>query len=97
MAIAGVFGAILLWKSSSNGIGSLNDAIRVRADATAIVAKEARAKQLVTMADGKAEEVSALRKDIAASKRRVMEIHDDEPLGDKSDSEIALLFTTSGF
>ena len=85
-----------MWKSARNAVGSLDDAVQVRAAARQIAAKEARAAALDEQADGKSEQVKALRREVAASKRRVMEIHDAEPLDDKSDDEVADLFTRAG-
>lgn len=96
-AFGGVILAVFMWKASGNKVGSLNDAIQVRAAAKEIAAKEARARLLEEQADAKAEDVAALRREIAASKRRVMEIHDAEPLDDLDDSEVAALFSSSGF
>ena len=96
-AFGGVFLALLAWKAASNKIGSLNDAVQVRAAIREIAAKSARADALEEQADAKGEDVTALRREIAASKRRVMEIHDATPLDDLDDSEVAALFSASGF
>lgn len=96
-AFAGVLLAVFMWKSGRNQIGSLNDAVQVRAAVREIAAKEARAQALEEQSDTKGEEVNALRREIAASKRRVMEIHNAQPLDDLDDSEIATLFSASGF
>ena len=97
VALASILGALLLWKSTGNAVGSLDDAIQVRAAAREIAAKEARAATLEEQADAKGENVTALRREVAASKRRVMEIHNAEPLDDKNDDEVAALFTDAGF
>ena len=97
VALGSVLGALLLWKSAGNAVGSLDDAVQVRAAAREIAAKEARAATLEGQADAKAEDVEALRREVAASKRRVMEIHNAEPLDDKSDADVADLFSAAGF
>lgn len=97
VAVLAVFGAWLLWKNRTNAIASLDNAVEVRAAVRDIAAKEARAKVLEEQSDASGEEVAALRRQIAASKRRVMEIHNAEPLDDKSDADVAALFTDAGF
>lgn len=97
VAFASVLGALALWKSSGNKVASLNDAIQVRAAAREIAAKEGRADLLAEQADARGSDVSALHREVAASKRRVMEIHAAEPLDGRSDAEVAALFTEAGF
>ncbi len=97
VALGSVLGAVVLWKLGRNDIGTLDDAVQVRAAVREIAAKKARAAALEEQADAKAEDITALRREIRASRRRVMEIHDAEPLDGKSDDEVAALFTLAGF
>ncbi|MGW8177449.1 MAG: hypothetical protein ACWGQW_01415 [bacterium] len=97
VAVAGVLGAIALLLSRSNQVSSLDDAVQVRAAAREIARKEARAQALEEQGDAKLSEVIALRQEINASKKRVMEIHNAESLDGKSDDDIARLFTAAGF
>ncbi len=95
VALGSILGALLLWKSAGNAVGSLDDAIQIRAATREIAAKEARATALEEQADAKGSDVTALRREVTASKRRVMEIHYAEPLDDKSDDEVAVLFSAA--
>jgi len=97
VALGSVLGAVLLWKSTSNSIGTLDDAVQVRAAAREIARKEARAQALAERADVDGKEVQAIRQEIIASKKRVLEIHNAEPLEGKTDEEIAAAFTAAGF
>jgi hypothetical protein len=78
-------------------VSSFDDAVYVRATTREIARKEADARVLEARADVKAEQVAALRREIAASKKRVMEIHNAQPLDDKSNDDIARMFTAAGF
>jgi hypothetical protein len=97
VALVSSIGAFFLWKASSNEVASLDDAIQIRAATREIARKEMQAQMLESMGDSKKEEVDNLRQKITASKKRVMEIHNDAPLDDKSDDDIARLFTLAGF
>ncbi len=91
-----VFGAFFMWRSSKNKIKSLKDAVAVEGMMNKVAKDEARAEVLKASADVKDEEVKVLEGSIAASKRRIAEIHEDESLEDKSDEEIARIFSDSG-
>lgn len=96
-ALAGVvFGAFFMWRSSKNKINRLEDAVAVKATLNKVAKDEARAQALKESADAKDEEVKALEGSIAASKRRVAEIHEEKRLEDKSDEEVARIFADSG-
>jgi hypothetical protein len=95
-ALASVFGAYLLYKSKTNKIKSLQDAVAVKTTLSKIAADEARADMLIETADGMESEALLLEGKIKASKRRVAELHEDTNLEGKSDEEIAALFGDSG-
>ncbi len=99
IAIAGAVGAAVgawfMWKSNQNKIASLEDAAAVAALKRKIAADEAKAEILEKKADAAEPEVTALKNEIAASKRRVVEIHEGEKLENKSDEEIADIFSRS--
>ncbi len=96
--LAVLVGSILLLISRRNNIKSLEAAKEARATARTIAAKEAEARVLVTQADSRQEDIDAIKEDIAASKRRVLEINNGAPLPEEmSDDDVADLFTNSGF
>ena len=97
VALVSLAGAALLLLSRQNSVESLDDAVQIRAAVREIARKEARARELEAQADSMAPEVERLKEEIAASKKRVMEIHNAEPLQDKSDDDIARLFSDAGF
>jgi hypothetical protein len=97
VAIASTIGAILLWKASSNNIESLDDAIQVKAAIREISRKEGKIKTLEELGDLKKTEIESIKKDIIVSKKRVLEIRNAESLEDKSDDEIAAIFSNSSF
>lgn len=97
VAFVGIAGATFLLLSRSNNVASLDDAVQVRAAVREIARKEARAKALEQEADVDGAEVLRLKREVVASKKRVMEIHNAESLDDKSDIDIARLFTDAGF
>ena len=76
VALAGVFGAYLIFKSKDNKIASLTDAVAVQTTMGDIKANEAKANTIRQQADSKDDEVADIDKRITESKRRVMEIHD---------------------
>ncbi len=94
--VGAVFGAWFMWKRSSNKIASLEDAVAVSATKVTIAKKMARAEALEARADDTAEEVQELKRAVAASERRVVEIHEGERLEGMSDEQIAQLFTEAG-
>lgn len=94
--VGAVVGAWFMWKRSSNKIASLEDAVQVQAVKVTIAKKVAKAEYLEASADDRAAEVVVLKREIAASQKRVVEIHEGEPLEGKSDAEIAALFTDVG-
>lgn len=96
MALIGVFTAVLLLRSKNNKISSLKDAVAIQATKAQIAEAEGRAWTLKQSADSRDDEVRELDKRIAASKRRVVEIHEGKVKKDASDDEIAALFSDSG-
>jgi len=97
VALGSVFVAYLVFKSQKNKIDNLKDAVAVQAIKGKIAADDRQAKLLTDAAEAKESEVRALDRRILASKRRVVEIHEGgENLGEKSDDEIAALFSDSG-
>jgi len=97
VALAGIIGATALLLSRTNNVSSLDDAIQVRAAVREIARKEARAKTLEQQADADSVEVEALKREVVASKKRVMEIHNAKSLDGKTDADIARLFADAGF
>jgi hypothetical protein len=95
VAIAGVFGAFLIYKRKDNKIANLEDAVVVQATKRKIAAVEAKAEVLKKQADEQAPKVQELDKLVAESKRRVMEIHEERKLEDMSDEEVARLFSST--
>jgi hypothetical protein len=97
VSLVGVFGAYLLFKSKSNKIASLKDAVAVQAIKGQIAADEREVKLLVDGAEDREVEVQVIDEKIAASQRRIVEIHEGgQNLEEKSDDEIAALFSDSG-
>jgi hypothetical protein len=91
-AIVSVFSAYLVYKAKDNKINSLTDAVAVQSTLKNIAADEAKAAVLKASADAKEDDVKALDKRIADSKRRVMEIHEGTRLEAMSDEDVARLF-----
>lgn len=96
VALASVFGAYLVFKSKDNKISSLHDAVEVKTAMARVAKDEARAEALINGAHGKEDEITEVDKRIAASKRRVMEIHEAKDLEGMNDDEVAVLFSDSG-
>ena len=96
VALLSVFSAYFLLKRKDNQIADLKDAVAVENTRKVIAANEAKAEVIKANADAKDEDIKKLDKEIAASKRRVMEIHKGESLEGKSDADIAALFSDSG-
>ncbi len=90
-------GALFLLASKANQISSFDDAVQVRAAAREIVRKEARVKELLGQENVNIVEMVALKSEIAASKKRIMEIYNATSLENESDDDIARLFTAAGF
>ena len=97
VAAASALTALALLLSRRNQVASLDDAVQIRAAVREVARKEGAARALEARADAKAEDVTALRRDIAASKKRIMEIYNAQPLDDKSDDVVARMFTAAGF
>lgn len=96
VALGGVFGAYFIVRSKQNKINKLSDAVVVQATLKDIAATKAKAEVLKQQADAKSEDIAALDKKVAASKRRVVEISEGKPLEGASDEEIADMFSGSG-
>lgn len=94
--LGAVVGAFFMWKSNKNKIASLEEAVEVQAHKRKIAVKTTEAKMLEERADSREPEVKELKKEIAKSKRRVVELSEAKDLGEKSDEEVADLFTNSG-
>lgn len=99
VALSGVFGAYLIFKSKNNKIASLTDAVVVQTTMGDIKANEAKANTIRKQADVKDEEVADIDSRIAKSKRRVVEIHEGgrTDVEAMSDDEVAKLFSDSDF
>ena len=95
-SIGSIVGAYFMWKSRKNKIDSLEDALAVQATKTKIAKAEAKAEQLEASAAAREPEIVALEREIIESKKRVLEIHEKSSLKDKTDSEIADMFSKSG-
>lgn len=96
-ALGGVFSAYLIVKSKNNSISTLQDAVAVQATLKQISVDKTKAEVLKQQADTKDPEIKELEAKIAASKRRVVEIHAGKPLSkEASDDEVARMFSDSG-
>lgn len=101
IALAGVIGAaiggFLMWKRYKGKVATLEDAVAIQATKRKIAKHETRAKMLEASADAREPEATALKKQIAESKRRVVEIqHGPAATASMNDEQIAKLFTDSG-
>lgn len=96
VALLGVFSAYRILKSKDNKISTLQDAVAVQATKSKMAGMEARAKALKERADAREGEVKELDDKIAASKRRIVEIHEEKLPEGASDEEIAAMFDRSG-
>lgn len=95
-ALLSVGAAYLLFKRKDNQIADLKDAVAVVNTRKVIAVNEAKADAIKASADAKEDDIKKLDKEIAASKRRVMEIHNGESLEGKDDDEVATLFSAAG-
>ncbi len=99
--LAGVFSFVLgvaLWRlRTENKSATMSDVLTERKLTKAVAEKEAMAVDLISQGDDKHEEVERLRQEVAASKRRVVEIRKGVSTEGKSDEEVAELFTGAGF
>lgn len=91
-----LIGAWLMWRSNKNKIATLEDARQVQELKAKIARDEARADLLEKQAEAREPEVKALKAEITASKRRVLEIHEGQTTEDMSDEDVADLFTRTG-
>lgn len=100
LALAAMLGAVLgawfMWKSTKNKVKSLEEAVEVQANKRKIAAKEAEARFLEEKADAAEPRVEILKTEIAASKRRVIELANEPSVEDMDDDEVAELFSNSG-
>ena len=96
VALLSVGSAYLLLKRKDNKIADLKDAVAVENTRKVIAANEAKAEVIKANADAKDEDIKKLDREIAASKRRVMEIHEGESLEVLNDAQVAALFSSAG-
>lgn len=96
-ALGAALGAFLVYRSNKNRVRTLEDALEVEAARRRIAGNEAKTKVLLESADAKGAEVVQLKREIADSKRRAVEIEAGESTKGKSDDEIAAMFTKAGF
>ncbi len=94
--VGAVAGAWFMWKRSTNKIASLEDAVQVQAARISIVKKTVEAEALEARAEDTSQEVQELKREIVASQKRVVEIHNAEAVEGKTDEEIANLFSAAG-
>lgn len=90
-------GAYLMWRFNRGKMTSIGDAVEVRRATKEIAIKQGRATELYMQGQAAGEESKKLEAEIAESKRRVVEIHQGEPMEGKTDDEIARAFTAAGF
>jgi hypothetical protein len=96
-ALVALVGVLALIASRRSGRQlSFDEALRVRRETREIAGKQARADVLMDQGDAAAPEVERLKSEIAASKRRVVEINEGQPLQELSDEEVAARFRASG-
>jgi hypothetical protein len=95
-AVGTVVGAVLMVRSKKNQIDRLSDALEVQRIRANVAGNEAKAEALTAQADHSAQEVAAIRTDIAASKRRAAELAHATNLEGKTDAEVAKLFSDAG-
>lgn len=97
-SMVGVFvGAIFVYRSQKNKIASLKDAVEVQKARALISKNTAKAEALEQRAAERDEKVEGLKKEIAESKRRVVEIHEQKPIGELNDDKVAEMFSDAGF
>lgn len=96
-ALVGLVGILALVASRRGGRGlSFDEAMRLRRETREIAVKQTRADALIKAGDDAAPEVARLDAEIAASKRRVVEINSGTPVQELSDEEVARMFGDSG-
>lgn len=95
-AVGALVGAVLMVRSKKNQVSTLQDALEVQRIKTSVARDEAQAELLTERANVHADEVTALRQQIAQSKRRAVELVHAKPLDGASDEEIAKSFSDAG-
>lgn len=99
--IAGIVGALiggfLIYKSTKNKVDNLKDAVEIQKSKTLVAKNTAKVEMLMESADKKAKQAEQLEKEIKNSKRRVVEISENQNVEGMTDDEIAKLFSNSGF
>lgn len=95
--IGAIVGGFFIYKSSKNKIDSLKDAVEVQKAKSKIAKNTAKVESLEKRADEKAKKAKELKNEIAASKRRVVEINEQKSVEGMNDDEVAKLFSDSGF
>jgi hypothetical protein len=97
VALGSVLGAIAILISRENQVSSIDGAVQIRAAIREIAKNEASVLDLEKKDLEKKVEIEKIEKEIASSKKRVLEIHKGEDLSEKSDEDISRLFNISGF
>jgi len=95
--IGAIVGGFFIYKSNKNKIDSLKDAVEVHKAKSKIAKNTAKVESLEARANEKAKKAVELKKEIAASKRRVVEISEKKNVEGMNDNEVAKLFSDSGF
>lgn len=95
--IGAIVGGLFIYRSNKNKIDSLKDAVEVHKAKSKIAKNTAKVESLEKRADEKAKKAKELKNEIAASKRRVVEINEQKSVEGMNDDEVAKLFSDSGF
>ena len=95
-ALGALVGAVFMLRSKRNEITRLKDAMEVQRIKADVAKKEAQADELVKRADTHAEDVEALRAQIAQSRRRAAALLKPSEMEGMTDEEIAKLCSDAG-
>jgi uncharacterized protein HemX len=96
-ALSAGFGAWLVYRSRKRTVPSLESALEIQAHTRKIAKHDTEAARLVGRAGDHNAEIDRLRAEIAASKRRVVEIEHQRSIVEMSDVEVAAAFTHLGY
>ncbi len=96
-AISAAIGAWLVFRSRTRRVDSLESALEIKAHTRKIAQHETKAAVLMSAAEHRSREIRALRVEIARGKRRVVEIHNERPIPELSDVDVAAAFTRLGY
>jgi hypothetical protein len=91
-----ILGVLFVLLRRGGGGLPIGDVLKLQRETREIARKEGRAAELVRAADGREAEADTLRREVAESKRRVLEVQHGPVIKEMDDDQVADLFRRSG-